>query len=57
VVGRREAKIAGNRRYPSWCSKKCQEAELDNTVMIEYGIDMEENREAIRHLKKMIKSQ
>jgi hypothetical protein len=54
--GRREANIAGNRRFPTWCTKKCQEEESDNEMMDKYGIDMKENREQIKKFVTKIKA-
>jgi endogenous inhibitor of DNA gyrase (YacG/DUF329 family) len=50
--GKKEAKIAGNRRYPSWCSKKCQQEELDNNLELDFGIDIREIRETLIEIKK-----
>ena len=50
--GKHPARIAGFRKYPTWCSKKCQDAELDNNISMEYGIDMDEVRETFAKLAK-----
>ena len=49
--GRKEAKISGARRFPTWCSKKCQMDDLDNKVFEDLGIDLKETREVLKALK------
>jgi hypothetical protein len=54
--GKKEAKISGARRNPTWCSKKCQDEELDNKIFEDCGIDLKETRAKLKEFVNKIKA-
>jgi len=46
--GKKEAKFAGIRKHPTWCSKACMDNDLDNNLLQETGIDLKPIRDEIR---------